>query len=57
MPMVVANTMVVKPSEIGKIPLRPGSNVYLRDIGVIEDAGERSSATRSPTAGAPSTSS
>jgi multidrug efflux pump subunit AcrB len=38
MPMVVANTMVVQPSELGKIPLRPGSNVYLRDIGVIEDA-------------------
>ncbi len=38
MPMVVSNVMVKHPSELGKIPLRPGSNVYLRDLGVIEDS-------------------
>lgn len=38
MPLVTANVMVKQPSELGKIPLRPGSNVYLRDLGVIEDA-------------------
>lgn len=37
MPLVPANAMVVQPQELGKIPIRPGSNVYLRDLGVIED--------------------
>src|SRR5262249_24945030 len=38
MPIVPANAMVVQPQELGKIPVRPGPNVYLRDLGVIEDA-------------------
>src|SRR6266540_48828 len=38
MPIIAANVMVKEPKDLGKIPLRPGSNVYLRDIGVIEDA-------------------
>ncbi len=38
MPIVPANAMVVDPKELGKIPIRPGSNVYLRDLGVIEDS-------------------
>jgi multidrug efflux pump subunit AcrB len=38
MPLVTSNAMVVQPSDLGKIPLKPGSNVYLRDLGVIEDA-------------------
>jgi multidrug efflux pump subunit AcrB len=38
MPIVPANAMVVDPKELGKIPIRPGSNIYLRDLGVIEDA-------------------
>lgn len=37
MPIVPANTMVVEPRELGNIPIRPGSNIYLRDLGVIED--------------------
>ena len=37
MPMVVTNAMVKDPKDLGKIPLRPGSNVYLRDLGVIQD--------------------
>jgi multidrug efflux pump subunit AcrB len=38
MPIVAANAMVVQPQELGKIPIRPGANVYLRDLGVIEDS-------------------
>ena len=38
MPMVVSNVMVKDPKDLGKIPLRPGSNIYLRDLGVVEDA-------------------
>lgn len=38
MPVVAANAMVVQPSELGNIPIRPGANVYLRDLGVIEDS-------------------
>ncbi len=38
MPMVMSNAMVKPPSDLGKIPLKPGSSVYLRDIGIIEDA-------------------
>jgi multidrug efflux pump subunit AcrB len=30
--------MVVQPQELGKIPIRPGSNVYLRNLGTIEDS-------------------
>lgn len=41
MPIVPTNSMVVDPQELGKIPLRPGQNVYLRDVvapaGGIED--------------------
>jgi multidrug efflux pump subunit AcrB len=40
MPLVPTNAMVVPPSDLGKIPLRPGSNVYLRHLGVIEDASD-----------------
>jgi multidrug efflux pump subunit AcrB len=38
MPIVAANAMVVQPQELGKIPIRPGSNVYLRNLGTIEDS-------------------
>jgi multidrug efflux pump subunit AcrB len=38
MPIVPVNTMVVKPEDLGKIPIRPGSDVYLRNLGTIEDA-------------------
>ena len=38
MPVVAANAMVVQPQELGKIPIRPGANVYLRDLSVIEDS-------------------
>jgi multidrug efflux pump subunit AcrB len=41
MPIVPTNAMVVDPQELGNIPLRPGRNVYLRDVvapaGGIED--------------------
>ncbi|MBL8795855.1 MAG: efflux RND transporter permease subunit [Planctomycetia bacterium] len=38
MPIVPANAMVVQPQELGAIPIKPGANVYLRDLGVIEDS-------------------
>jgi multidrug efflux pump subunit AcrB len=38
MPIVVANTMVVQPQELGKIPIHSGSDLYLRDLGVIQDS-------------------
>jgi multidrug efflux pump subunit AcrB len=37
MPIVPSNAMVVNPQELGKIPVRPGSSIYLRDLAVIED--------------------
>jgi multidrug efflux pump subunit AcrB len=42
MPIVPVNAMVKKPKELGNIPIRPGADVYLRDIVVpvngIEDS-------------------
>jgi multidrug efflux pump subunit AcrB len=38
MPIVPTNAMVKDPKELGSIPLRPGENVYLRDIARIEDS-------------------
>jgi multidrug efflux pump subunit AcrB len=38
MPIVPINAMVKDPKELGNIPLRPGENIYLRDLGSIEDA-------------------
>jgi multidrug efflux pump subunit AcrB len=37
MPMVPTNAMVKDPKELGKIPIRPGSNIYLRDLCAIDD--------------------
>jgi multidrug efflux pump subunit AcrB len=36
MPMVPVNAMVKDPRELESIPLRPGENVYLRDVARIE---------------------
>jgi multidrug efflux pump subunit AcrB len=36
MPIVSVNAMVVQPEELGNIPVRPGSDIYLRDLGSIE---------------------
>ncbi len=36
MPIVPADTMVVDPRDLGNIPVRPGSDIYLRDLGAIE---------------------
>jgi multidrug efflux pump subunit AcrB len=38
MPMVPLNAMVKSPKELGNIPIRPGSDVCLRNIGTIEDS-------------------
>jgi multidrug efflux pump subunit AcrB len=37
MPIVPLDAMVVNPKDLGNIALRPGSDVYLRDVAVIED--------------------
>src|SRR5271170_3284735 len=38
MPIVPTNAMVKDPKELGAIPIRPGTNVYLRDLATIEDS-------------------
>src|SRR5262249_24561360 len=38
MPIVRVNAVAGNPQELGNIPVRPGSNVCLRDIGEIKDA-------------------
>ncbi|MBV9124945.1 MAG: efflux RND transporter permease subunit, partial [Planctomycetes bacterium] len=38
MPIVPADTMVVNPQDLGNIPVRPGSDIYLSNLGTIEDA-------------------
>ena len=38
MPIVPIDAMVVNPADLGNIPIRPGSDVYLRDLGTIEDS-------------------
>jgi multidrug efflux pump subunit AcrB len=40
MPIVPVNTMVKDYRELGSIPLRPGQNVYLRDLATVEDAAD-----------------
>src|ERR1700722_4745191 len=37
MPIVPINAMVKDPKELGSIPVRPGGDVYLRDLATIED--------------------
>ena len=38
MPLVPNNAMIREPKEFGSIPLKPGRNVYLRDVGTVADA-------------------
>jgi multidrug efflux pump subunit AcrB len=38
MPLVPINTLAAGPQELGRIPVRPGSAVYLRDIATLEDS-------------------
>ena len=37
-PMVPSNAMVVDPQMLGSIPVRPGANLYIRDLSTITDA-------------------
>jgi multidrug efflux pump subunit AcrB len=37
MPMVPSNSLITNIQDIGKIPLRIGKNVYIRDIATIDD--------------------
>jgi multidrug efflux pump subunit AcrB len=36
--IVPSNTMVVSPQELRNVPLKLGENVYVRDVGTVEDA-------------------
>ena len=38
MPLVPTNAMVREPKEFGSIPIKPGRNVYLRDVATVADA-------------------
>ena len=38
MPIVPVDSMVVDPKDLGNIAIRPGEDVYLRDLGTIEDS-------------------
>ena len=37
MPIVPVNAMVARPKELENIPIQAGKNVYLRDLGFVED--------------------
>jgi multidrug efflux pump subunit AcrB len=37
-PMVPSNAMVVDPQMLGSIPVKPGENLYIRDLSTITDA-------------------
>ena len=37
MPLVPTNAMVADPQEMGDIPVRPGKDVYIRDVATIQD--------------------
>ena len=38
MPLVPMNTMIVNPEEIGKIPVKPGRNVYFENVATVADS-------------------
>jgi multidrug efflux pump subunit AcrB len=38
MPLVPNNAMISDPKDFGNIPIKPGENVYLRDVGTVSDA-------------------
>jgi multidrug efflux pump subunit AcrB len=38
MTIVPANTMVLDPQELRNVPLKLGENVYIRDVGTVEDS-------------------
>jgi multidrug efflux pump subunit AcrB len=38
MPIVSVNSIVVNPKDLGNIPIKPEMQVYLRDLGTVEDA-------------------
>jgi multidrug efflux pump subunit AcrB len=46
LPIVPTNAMVVDPKELGAIPMRPGRNVYLRDVVTLSNGIEDGSDIR-----------
>src|SRR5271155_2900826 len=37
MPIVSVNSIVVNPKDLEKIPIKPGEDLYLRDVGTVHD--------------------
>ena len=37
MPIVSVNSIVVNPKDLGNIPIKPEENIYLRDLGTVQD--------------------
>ena len=40
MPIVSVNGLVVDPQDLGKIAIKPGQSIYLRDLGKVEDSSD-----------------
>jgi multidrug efflux pump subunit AcrB len=40
MPIVSINSLVVDPQDLGKIAVKPGQSIYLRDLGRVEDSSD-----------------
>jgi len=40
MPIVSINSLVLDPKDLGKIPIKPGQSIYLRDLGRVEDGSD-----------------
>src|SRR5262249_11217636 len=38
MPLVPNNAMIRDPQQFGTIPIKPGENVYIRDVGTVADS-------------------
>jgi multidrug efflux pump subunit AcrB len=38
MPLVPNNAMIKNPQDFGNIPIKPGENVYIRDVGTVADS-------------------
>src|SRR5271163_2075657 len=40
MPIVSINSLVVDPQDLGKIAVKPGQSIYLRDLGRVQDSSD-----------------
>ena len=56
MPIVPVDSMVVNPKELGNIAVRPGADVYVRDLATVEDSSDIVTGYAPSTASGPFTS-